>query len=1301
MFALVAALTCALGAHAQPPDSGGSFEYHYDFVYNGIYYTINGNNTVEVAAPSENAYSGHVTIPNSVPYGGKTYSVTRIGDGVFYKCSGLTSVTIPGTVIRIGWYSFGSSGLTSVTIPNSVTHIDDFAFSGCDELNSVTLPNSIESIYESTFAGCCALTSVTIPNSVDYIGECAFLGCTQLNRVTLGSSLRRIADGAFAMCDALRHITCLAATPPEITNRFYGNFEDDVYNLATVYVPSNYKSAYKTADVWKNFTNIQELHYNFDYNGIYYRINLFDVRTVRVTYRPGGAKYSGNVTIPSSVPFDGQNYTVDCTDVDAFAGCTNLTSVTLPNTITVICDGTFSGCSSLTNITIPNSIEDIGSNIFKGCTNLSSVTLPLSLKKITESMFENCKSLTSVTIPDEVTSIGSRAFYGCSTMTSVTIPSNVSTIGQYAFSGCPLTSVSCLATYPPTLANVGVFDSGVYNNATLTVPQGRRAAYQSANYWKNFVHMGASIGDTFTSNGIYYKITSGNTVEVTYNNVNGNDYSGNVSIPSSVTCDGKAYSVTGIGASAFYMCENLTSVTLPGTVTNILPCAFVGCYNLTSINIPSSVHYISESAFAYCYSLTSIDIPGSVVYIGENVFEYCNGLTRVNITDVAAWCNMEMHSNPLYLAHHLYLNGTELTNLTIPSSVTAIDDNLFYGCYSLKSVTIGNSVTTIGVQAFRDCKNLKTLTIGNSVTTIGNGAFAYCSALTSVNIPTSVTTIDDAAFAYCSALTSVSIPTSVTKISNNMFYVDTCLTSVTIPTSVTTIGSGAFAYCSSLSSVTIPTSVTTINNVAFAYCSALTSVNIPNSVTAIGYGAFGVCSTMSNVTIGNSVDTIGEYAFTECPALTRVTCLANTPPKMAASNVFSDVTYSNATLMVPGGRKSAYQAANWWKNFSTVQERFYDFVVNGIYYNVTGDNTVEVTYKDATYNSYSGNVAIPGVVSYGGKSYNVTAIGEAAFRQSEGLTSVVIPISVKEIGTDAFYYCTSLTSVVIPSSVTKIGNYAFNYCTSLTNMTIGSSVTSIGYQAFRNCPALVSVTCLATTPPTLTSTTFISSYYSSVKLFVPKRALAAYQAANYWKNFTQMHPTLDYALNTDGGAIEFSSTGYYPWTNVVEDGRVYAVSGNKGAQSRSSTMTTTVTLPSDGRVTFAYKAWGEGTSSDVCTFSVDGTQKFSYGNKQNNWVNYSAQLSAGTHTLTWTYSKNSSVNPEGDYFAVDNVVITVNTIPGDADGDGVVTVGDVTAIIDMILSGVISGTPGADVDGNGIVNIADVTALIDYILTGN
>ena len=195
------------------------------------------------------------------------------------------------------------------------------------------------------------------------------------------------------------------------------------------------------------------------------------------------------------------------------------------------------------------------------------------------------------------------------------------------------------------------------------------------------------------------------------------------------------------------------------------------------------------------------------------------------------------------------------------------------------------------------------------------------------------------------------------------------------------------------------------------------------------------------------------------------------------------------------------------------------------------------------------------------------------------------------------------------------------------------------------------------------------------------------------------------ALNIEGGAINFVSSGDYPWTVVTEGGRTYAQSGNAGVASSASVLTATVTLSSPTTLFFDFKAWGEGSSPayDKCEFLVDGVTRFAYGQRQNDWETYSVLLTAGTHTLTWQYTKDSSVNPTGDYFAVDNVSIHTIEMRGDVDADGNVNISDVTALIDYLLSGNASGIvlANADCDQDGNVNISDVTTLIDYLLAGH
>ena len=512
----------------------------------------------------------------------------------------------------------------------------------------------------------------------------------------------------------------------------------------------------------------------------------------------------------------------------------------------------------------------------------------------------------------------------------------------------------------------------------------------------------------FEVGGIYYNITNeaNKVVAVTYRGDSYNDYndeySGAVTIPSSVTYNGKTYSVTSIGISAFECC-GITSITIPNSVTSIESSAFEGCGNLTSITIPNSVTSIRDYAFYGCNSLTSITIPNSVISIGNDAFWDCSSLKEVHITDLAAWCNIDFEdyeSNPLYYADNLYLNGTLVTDLVIPDGVTEIKDYAFEDCYSLASITIPGSVTNIG-----------------------NNAFYECSGLTSVTIPSSVTSIGDYAFYNCDDLTSITIPSSVTSIGNYAFYKCSGLTSITIPSSVTSIGNYAFYKCSGLTSVTISDGITSIGKSAFYNCTGLTSVIIPNSVTSIGSSAFNNCRSLLSVTIGNGVTSIGNNAFYECYNL--------------------ETVYNNSSLeFTLGSTDNGYVA-------------YYANVVMEKNDDIQGDFVFRTKDGAHTLTRYLGSdsiITLP--ANYKGEEY---ALGNRVFADCTTLTDVTIPNNIKTISKCAFSGCNSLKNITIPNSVTQIDSAAFNGCVALEEIRIPSSVTTLGDYVFRECSALTSI----------------------------------------------------------------------------------------------------------------------------------------------------------------------------------------------------------------------------------------------------
>ena len=505
-------------------------------------------------------------------------------------------------------------------------------------------------------------------------------------------------------------------------------------------------------------------------------------------------------------------------------------------------------------------------------------------------------------------------------------------------------------------------------------------------------------------------------------------------------------SVTSIGGWAFYNCSSLESVVIPDSVTSIGDYAFQYCSSLTSVVIGDSVTSIGSSAFKDCSNLTSVVIGDSVTSIGDSAFSNCSSLESVYITDLTAWMNIKFSSsyaNPLSNGAKLYLNGSLVTDLVIPDSVTSIGDYAFEGCDSLTSVMIPDSVTSIGDYAFEGCDSLTSVMIPDSVTSIGSSAFYNCSSLTSVVIPDSVTSIGGWAFYNCSSLESVVIPDSVTSIGRGAFRYCSSLTKVIIPDNVTSIGGMAFEGCSKLTSVVIGDGVTSIGDMmTFRYCSSLTKVIIPDNVTSIGGMAFEGCSKLTSVVIGDGVTSIGGSAFYNCSSLTSVTFKDTNNWSYTSNSDYTggtavDVTNTaqNATYL-----KSTYDDKYWYKYSETTVT-------------VTADNVTDAISKLSKGGNHT--VKVTGAIT----ADIITSIKTALNNNFSAYVNLDLSdtIGLTSIGNSAFYNCSSLTSVVIPDGVTSIGEYAFRYCSSLTKVIIPDSVTSIGYYAFEGCDSLESV----------------------------------------------------------------------------------------------------------------------------------------------------------------------------------------------------------------------------------------------------
>jgi len=269
-------------------------------------------------------------------------------------------------------------------------------------------------------------------------------------------------------------------------------------------------------------------------------------------------------------------------------------------------------------------------------------------------------------------------------------------------------------------------------------------------------------------------------------------------------------------------------------------------------------------------------------------------------------------------------------SLTIPPTVTTINNNAFLGCSYLTTVTIPSSVTSIGEKAFYSC-HITSIVIPPSVTTIAANTFMNCTSLTLITIPSSVISIGDNAFCNCGRLPAIVIPSSVTTIGNLAFDGCRSLVNISLPSSVTSIGFGVFNGCTASINVDSNNpSYSTLNNVIYnkdktklIQCPDTKTGKfiIPSSVTSIGNAAFWGCMYLTTISIPSSVISINDGAFADCYGLTSLIAANPIPVNLTSSNsVFGEINKTTCTLYVPVGSKSAYQAANLWKDFTNIVE---------------------------------------------------------------------------------------------------------------------------------------------------------------------------------------------------------------------------------------------------------------------------------------------------------------------------------------------------------------------------------------------
>lgn len=535
----------------------------------------------------------------------------------------------------------------------------------------------------------------------------------------------------------------------------------------------------------------------------------------------------------------------------SFANCKMLKSVILPEKLEEIRTSLFEGCSALTTLVIPNTVTKIGKNAFKESgltqitlpeslttieasafykTKLETITIPKNVTKIPTDCFYQCENLTRAMFPNTLTTIDARAFRGCSNLANIDIPTSLETIGIGAFGDCKNLKLTNQFRFPNSMKEIG---EAAFENCTqlginqLIFPGNMENAniggFKNCDVTHVIVEEGAKTV-TLTTNKYIKSITLPKTVcELV-------GYLDAVELESFVI-DEEA-PLTEIGALTFFRSTKLKSFICPKSVTKIGGMAFSECSALETVKLPEGITSIGDRAFEYCSSLVNLNIPKGVKTIGTKAFLSCSSWTG---------------------------------EVDLPQ-ITVLPQQVFHHCRNLKRLTFATGITSIGEEALANCGGLGALTFDEGLTSIGQKAF-YWSSITELHLPESLKSLSYWMCYNCENLQKVTLPNSLTEIAEGAFKSCKQLTEINIPTALTTIRETAFDGCAMPKELNL-SNVTTIEGYAFRNCTQLTKVILAKTLESIPVWAFGSCTSLADVTWPQNLKTISYYAFYEAPIAT-------------------------------------------------------------------------------------------------------------------------------------------------------------------------------------------------------------------------------------------------------------------------------------------------------------------------------------------------------------------------------------------------------------------------------------------------
>lgn len=1015
-------------------------------------------------------------------------NITLIDNSAFMNCTNLKAINKNDGVAdvdlgnmtklaEIGKQAFaGCSSIVSLRLSGTITKINDSAFSKLTTLANVKFNDNGEAgtteLGSSVFSGCTNLVEVSTAKNVGIIGSSAFSGCIKLMRLNLAEGLQIIKSGAFSGCARLE-----GALPEGVSEKYSSASGAKVMlpnEKAVLEIPGTV-TAIEDSAFASCYSADETLQADGEKEPSDYKIGI---KAVHIAGNPAGT------TIGAS----------------AFAGCQNLTKLTLGEGVTGLGDSALKDTrleeitipstfetgtaknspftsgenSTLRKVTFADGIQVIPQYFLSNITTLTKIEIPASVQKIGDHAFADCSNLTAVTFKEpadsKLTTIDTSAFEGCSLMTLFKLPEGVTTINASAFKDCKKISLTDLPTGLITIGNAA------FENCTmLRVGELPAITALGTAAFKNCVNLPFLSVDTSNLAEINATAFEGCTGLRSVQINGGEEKQTTIADGAFATCNSLKWldieNVKSIGKNAFAKLP--FSALEINQVDTIGESAFAGCDKLENPVI-QNVKTIGASAFAGSGAQTDDNkvLLDSIQNVGSRAFEGCQ-FTSADIRDLE---KVTTYTDPETKIEYSPFAKSSIKKVEFSDETkNTVCTKAFKNVTSLQSVelaycfTYGN-ISTIDASAFEGCVNLTDINLSDKLTTI-NGLAFYNTGLTEITVPASLTKITTASAAGKNVgpfaggvLRKVTFADGVTKSLQGMFMGTTSLEEVVLPKSLKTIDQNAFKDCSSLKKLSVGKSggenvldtVETINAGAFNGCSSLETLTLKN-VAKIDSSdtnrTFGGCTSLKKVSVTGVTTTdntgkttlsttIGTSAFKDNKALKEInldTIKTVSQEAFRGCGVADDGT-DPATLTL-NNVNAIGSLAFYGCGFKAVQiPRQLTSVatgkIDGVEYGPFAGGKLEIVSFGTLINTIPDNLCM-----------NTTSLQKIELQS--------VKASLRTIGKNAFKGCTSVEEVTIPKGILTVSNSAFEGCSGLTDVTIAAK--TINAKAFAECTNLKAV----------------------------------------------------------------------------------------------------------------------------------------------------------------------------------------------------------------------------------------------------